>query len=144
MAEKQNNKENEKDIQNPKKQVKKISSMLNNLNDEIISLFGLYSVISPYDSLANSLKQSFNQVLEYVDDLKDFASKQNFSNMPDMIQNMWNFYKLNVEKILSLHSERLKLLSFNKDKQYKKFLDNIIGKYKNINNLSKEILNFNF
>ncbi len=120
-----------------------IGEVLKNLNDEIISLFGLYSAVSPYDSLANSLKQSFNHVLDYVDNLREFAQKQDFSSMPDMIKNMWNFYQLNIKNILSVHGDRLKIISFDKNTAYKKLFNNIVDKYSKINQLSKKIINFN-
>ncbi len=135
--------EKESQKQNENKNIN-ISNVLQNLNDEIISLFGLYSAVSPYDSLANSLKQSFNQILDYVDNLRDFASKQNFTNMPSLIKNMWNFYELNIKKIVSIHGDRLKILNFNKDKEYKKLFNNIIDKYSKINELSKQILKYKF
>lgn len=109
--------------------------VLKELNDEIISLFGLYSGMSAYDMIVNELKQNFDKILDYIQELKKIYLEGKPGSSKDIFSNLSNFYDLNIKKALTIHQSQLEDLRNRVDKTYKNLADNVVNKYKHINNL---------
>lgn len=117
-----------------------LSDNVENIYNKIISLFGLYTTIPPYDNLITPLKSDFSELLKYLENLQNFVNTDDKTPFFSTLQKLYEYYSLNVKKFMDAHAYRLKATGIYFNEDCRKILDNIIEKYRSIHAMILNLL----